>query len=420
MVCRRVSSRKLERSWTIRRCITAGYFGNASRYSDKLSNQRFNWFIFRPIFVQVFFCPSHASLTLLWEPHHLPSIKELCRWGRDPQEGYRTLTDHNQVRDISRPVVGDPPSEVWRGLSLGGLTSAQVYIHPASALYQRNPEWIVYHELVPILAKLFQDECCHCDHLWPKWCSSCCCWGWTNPFVFLEFQIGATSSLLLGVAQRFSKTISLHDLVALRCWPVRSTCENAPLQLAQPRQCANTWVSWVCSVCSLVDVRMPSDLLVRKANPIRASTAGQIEPQWLPELAPNLFQRADPTKLSKRNLGSTELVMLLKEGAHFFGNVTPPNIFCWIFPVDAESMHSAERVVFQGRCASVLSLELNSWRCDFGGASVPVHIPPECRKAIRILLYWQLDTIRWFLLDNYNIIMIIYIYISIYYKLQYH
>jgi peptide subunit release factor RF-3 len=67
-----------------------------------------------------------------------------------------------------------------------------------------------------------------------------------------------------------------------------------------------------------MDVRMPSDLLVRKANPIRASTAGQIEPQGLPELAPNLFQRAAPTKLSKRNLGSTELVMLLKEGAHFF------------------------------------------------------------------------------------------------------
>ena len=27
----------------------------------------------------------------------------------------------------------------------------EVYIHPASALYQRNPEWIVYHELVPTL-----------------------------------------------------------------------------------------------------------------------------------------------------------------------------------------------------------------------------------------------------------------------------
>jgi len=107
---------------------------------------------------------------------------------------------------------------------------------------------------------------------------------------------------------------------------------------------------------------MPSDLLVRKANPIRASTAGQIEPQWLPELAPNLFQRADPTKLSKRNLGSTELVMLLKEGAHFFWKRHTSQDFLLDFPGGlAESMHSAERVVFQGRCASVLSLELNSW-----------------------------------------------------------
>jgi len=40
-----------------------------------------------------------------------------CR--RDPQEGYRTLTDLQQV-----------------------------YIHPSSSLYQRNPEYVVYHELV--------------------------------------------------------------------------------------------------------------------------------------------------------------------------------------------------------------------------------------------------------------------------------
>lgn len=38
---------------------------------------------------------------------------------RDPQEGYRTLADLQQV-----------------------------YIHPSSALYQRNPEYVVYHELV--------------------------------------------------------------------------------------------------------------------------------------------------------------------------------------------------------------------------------------------------------------------------------
>jgi len=92
----------------IRKCIAAGYFGNASR--------------------------------------------------RDPQEGYRTLADHNQV-----------------------------YIHPASALYQRNPEWIVYHELV-LTSKEYLREC------------------------------------------------------------------------------------------------------------------STIEPHWLPELAPNLFQRADPTKLSKRKM----------------------------------------------------------------------------------------------------------------------
>mmetsp|Transcript_13344 Transcript_13344/g.20258 ORF Transcript_13344/g.20258 Transcript_13344/m.20258 type:complete len:1197 (-) Transcript_13344:60-3650(-) len=38
---------------------------------------------------------------------------------KDPQEGYRTLVDQNPV-----------------------------YIHPSSALFNKNPEWVVYHELV--------------------------------------------------------------------------------------------------------------------------------------------------------------------------------------------------------------------------------------------------------------------------------
>ena len=38
---------------------------------------------------------------------------------KDPQEGYKTM-DEGQV----------------------------VYIHPSSALFNRNPEWIIYHELV--------------------------------------------------------------------------------------------------------------------------------------------------------------------------------------------------------------------------------------------------------------------------------
>lgn len=38
---------------------------------------------------------------------------------KDPQEGYRTLTE------------GQP-----------------VYIHPSSSLFNKNPEWVIYHELV--------------------------------------------------------------------------------------------------------------------------------------------------------------------------------------------------------------------------------------------------------------------------------
>ncbi|KAJ7229174.1 P-loop containing nucleoside triphosphate hydrolase protein [Mycena pura] len=55
---------------------------------------------------------------------------------KDPQEGYKTL------------VEGTP-----------------VYIHPSSALFNRNPEWIVYHELV-----LTTREYCHnVTAIEPKW-----------------------------------------------------------------------------------------------------------------------------------------------------------------------------------------------------------------------------------------------------------
>mmetsp|Transcript_59581 Transcript_59581/g.172565 ORF Transcript_59581/g.172565 Transcript_59581/m.172565 type:complete len:1152 (+) Transcript_59581:228-3683(+) len=57
-----------------------------------------------------------------------------CR--RDPQEGYRTLTENQQV-----------------------------YIHPSSALYHRNPEWIVYHELV-LTTKEYLRECCTLEPQW--------------------------------------------------------------------------------------------------------------------------------------------------------------------------------------------------------------------------------------------------------------
>lgn len=55
---------------------------------------------------------------------------------KDPQEGYRTVTD-NQV----------------------------VYIHPSSALFNRQPEWVVYHELV-LTTKEYMREVTTVD---PKW-----------------------------------------------------------------------------------------------------------------------------------------------------------------------------------------------------------------------------------------------------------
>jgi len=55
---------------------------------------------------------------------------------KDPQEGYRTL------------VEGQP-----------------VYIHPSSALYNRQPDWLIYHKLV-LTSKEYLHECMAID---PKW-----------------------------------------------------------------------------------------------------------------------------------------------------------------------------------------------------------------------------------------------------------
>jgi ATP-dependent RNA helicase DHX8/PRP22 len=55
---------------------------------------------------------------------------------KDPQEGYKTIVD------------GTP-----------------VYIHPGSALFQRQPDWVVYHELV-LTSKEYMRECTAVD---PRW-----------------------------------------------------------------------------------------------------------------------------------------------------------------------------------------------------------------------------------------------------------
>jgi len=55
---------------------------------------------------------------------------------KDPQEGYKTLAE------------GQP-----------------VYIHPSSSLFQRNPDWVIYHELV-LTTKEYMREVTTID---PKW-----------------------------------------------------------------------------------------------------------------------------------------------------------------------------------------------------------------------------------------------------------
>lgn len=50
---------------------------------------------------------------------------------KDPQEGYKTMDD-GQV----------------------------VYIHPSSSLFNRNPEWVIYHELV-LTTKEYMREASH-------------------------------------------------------------------------------------------------------------------------------------------------------------------------------------------------------------------------------------------------------------------
>jgi len=55
---------------------------------------------------------------------------------KDPAEGYKTLTDNQQV-----------------------------FIHPSSSLYNKGPQWVVYHELVQT-TKEYMREVCAID---PKW-----------------------------------------------------------------------------------------------------------------------------------------------------------------------------------------------------------------------------------------------------------
>ena len=88
--------------------------------------------------------PVESLIMALESLHSLSALDDeglLTRIGRnaakkDPQEGYRTLVD-----------------------------SQVVYIHPSSALFNRQPEWVIYHELVQT-TKEYMREVTTTD---PKW-----------------------------------------------------------------------------------------------------------------------------------------------------------------------------------------------------------------------------------------------------------
>ncbi|EKM84038.1 hypothetical protein AGABI1DRAFT_110634 [Agaricus bisporus var. burnettii JB137-S8] len=74
--------------------------------------------------------------------------------------------DYNRVRQaicsgFFRHAAKKDPSEGYKTLAEG----TPVYIHPSSALFNRNPEWLVYHELI-----LTTREYCHnVTVIEPKW-----------------------------------------------------------------------------------------------------------------------------------------------------------------------------------------------------------------------------------------------------------
>ncbi len=127
-----------------------------------------------------------------------------------------------------------------------------VFIHPSSALFQRQPDWVIYHELV-LTSKEYMREVRRCSiqtHYLP---------------------------VVLGGPRR-------GRAVGLGCF-----CCAGRLC---PRRC-----SLVCAAHAGVAGATSYEL--RRLNPQVCA----IDPKWLVELAPRYFRQADATKLSRRKRG---------------------------------------------------------------------------------------------------------------------
>jgi ATP-dependent RNA helicase DHX8/PRP22 len=106
-----IQSRAMRRAQDVRRQL----LGIMERYHLPLTSAHTNYDLIRKAITAGFF--SHAAR-------------------KDPKEGYRTLIDGQQI-----------------------------YIHPSSALFNRAPEWVVYHELV-LTTKEYMRDVCAID---PRW-----------------------------------------------------------------------------------------------------------------------------------------------------------------------------------------------------------------------------------------------------------
>ena len=72
----------------------------------------------------------------------MPCLQAICAGfffhaaRKDPQEGYKTVVEQNAV-----------------------------FIHPSSALFQRQPDWVVYHELVLTSKEYMREVRWHLENL---------------------------------------------------------------------------------------------------------------------------------------------------------------------------------------------------------------------------------------------------------------
>ena len=96
-------------------------------------------------------------------PKTFKSLTSTCRYKHDIVSAGK---DYNRVRraicsGFFRHAAKKDPQEGYKTLVEG----TPVYIHPSSALFNRNPEWLIYHELI-----LTTREYCHnVTAIEPKW-----------------------------------------------------------------------------------------------------------------------------------------------------------------------------------------------------------------------------------------------------------